>query len=235
MKKFSYTILLVALVVCSCKKGDEDPFMSLLTRQQRLTGTWDLYSIDDLHMNLHLGDTDLYYHTVGDQNQMTYTVDAYGATQNDVLNDIENTIEIKKDGSWTKVFHFVESSYYEDSESIMTHNDRDVLITETGTWSFVNKSTNYERKEQLLITTLERTQAVGPVTYMIDYKDPGIIDMTSSYPASSFALQFDPQTETKIYDLVMLKNKEMKWLNRSGTVNGEAIAERNEVLVWKKQ
>ncbi len=235
MKKFSYTILLVALVVSACKKGDEDPFMSLLTRQQRLTGTWDLNSIDDLHMNTYQGDTGLYYHTLGDLNQITYTVDAYGMLENDLLDVIENTIEIKKDGTWTRVRHFSESVHYEDSDFIISHNNRDVLITESGTWSFVNKSTNYERKEQLLITTLERSQTVGAVSYLTDYKDPGMIDVIADYPASSFALQFDPQTETKIYDLVMLKNKEMKWLNRSGTVNGESIAERNEVLVWTKQ
>jgi hypothetical protein len=102
-------------------------------------------------------------------------------------------------------------------------------------WNNSNQSANYERKEQLLITTLERTQAVGPVSYLTDYKDPGMIDMITEYPASSYALQFDPQTETKIYDLVMLKNKEMKWQNEAGTVNGEYIAENSEELVWIKQ
>ena len=47
-KKFLQFVVLISLVMLlySCKKGDEDPFISFRSRDNRIIGTWELYKMD---------------------------------------------------------------------------------------------------------------------------------------------------------------------------------------------
>jgi hypothetical protein len=228
-------MLLVAIVVSACKKGDEDPFMSLLTRQQRITGKWNLSAYDYYHANLYQGDTDFIYKQSGDMNKIVFTGNYYFTHTVQTMTILEYSIEIKKDGSWKKITHFMDETYYEDSEVIITQELRENKITETGTWSFIKKSPDYKNKEQILITALDRQVETGSTTSFTNYKDPSYIDQSFEIDAASHVLAFDPQTETAIYDLVMLKNKEMIWEKHGGTVNGDYTTNNFEIFTWVKK
>lgn len=47
MKKTIIYSILLSLLIASCKVGEEDPGLSLLSRKQRLTGEWNIIYLED--------------------------------------------------------------------------------------------------------------------------------------------------------------------------------------------
>ena len=135
-------ILTVSLFV-SCKKGENDPSISLLSRKARLTGVWDLTSADYQEKNIDDGDTDITSFSY-DGTNMTETTDGEGETY-----IYSEKLTIEKDGNFTLVVSKLKR--YFDSDDF-TWKDGVRVETITGVWYFL------EGNEQLDVKDKERVE-----------------------------------------------------------------------------
>lgn len=152
MKKvviLSTAVLLLITVFTGCKKGENDPFLSLRSRKARLAGEWTL-NYAELALITEQDSTvvssAISFH---DQTEVILTTTKVsGVTTNSVSTSGSCTVKltIEKDGTYTQV---------------KTKNDE--TTTTTGTWIFLkqNKESELKNKEAILLTELSSTNASG--------------------------------------------------------------------------
>ena len=191
MKKLIYLgCMLGALVsISSCKKGEEDPFMSLRSRKARLAGEWDIAN-GKTEIKLFQGEEYSYLRTEefdGEKLKYQTTVTQNGNTSNysDQVK-YENKIVFNKDQS----FEFTKVQYYPNGQ--IQSNERS-----TGTWAFAlkNKSAEIKNKECVVINSTKVT-----FTY---YDENGQVTDQSSQTFSA------NHSEGEIIYLKRLSNKEL--------------------------
>jgi hypothetical protein len=111
MKKNNFKFALVAVLslafLAACKKGENDPFLSLKSRNARITGTWNLKTETTTQTNAFSGTTEV-YSTSYDGTNMTVT-DPGGS----MSYSYSQTIEINKDGTY-KMTRVQDGTTYEN-------------------------------------------------------------------------------------------------------------------------
>lgn len=142
MKALKYiaiaSLAITAGLSTSCKKGENDPFLSLSSRKARLTGEWTVSSSYSKSTYTSGGTTSTNINDFnGSTNTNTYTSGGFSNTS------IENkTIEftINRDGSFTKV---------------TTNTTDEEKTEETGVWTFAgkDKTSDYKNKEVVVFYT----------------------------------------------------------------------------------
>ena len=241
--------IIVALVVLfifvpfSCKKGEEDPILSLLTRKSRLSGEWILST---MNISGNSGSSD--YSKVGDMNEIT-TVSTNEFVSSLTVETIKTyDLTINKDGTWEKI---IDSDIYtkEVSETtpFTTETEATKTLKEIGTWAFVGATKGeYKNKERVIFNLTERRLEFGAGTHTESYTDGSGSTTESETNASVYSFTKAPGEFQAVYDLVMLKSKEMKWslvsstseMNAEYDANGDIIMENNydydrtETIVW---
>lgn len=99
MKKYNFSLAVVAVLtltfLAACKKGENDPFLSLRSRNARITGKWKLIKQESSTTDVFGGVTEVYSDNFDGAN-MTST-DPGGST----TYSYSQTIEIEKDGKYT--------------------------------------------------------------------------------------------------------------------------------------
>ncbi|MEX1002828.1 MAG: hypothetical protein WDZ35_11990 [Crocinitomicaceae bacterium] len=221
MKK---TILMFAaaglmLATPSCKKGENDPFLSLSSRKARVAGNWEVtaYSYtsreDDSDGDYYETDAEL------DGDVITYNSTSYDSdsgtsttfTSTVTLN--EATYAFEKDGTWSSVMDLteVESYTYTDwmgdqhTETTTTNS----VTTTTGHWSFAGKvKDEFKKKERIIINTL--TSESSDEETVNDNNDTDGTS-TSSSSSSSSSVNYSSGEVVQIYEIDQLKSKEMIW------------------------
>jgi hypothetical protein len=96
-------IAILGISINSCKKGEEDPFISLRTRDARITAEWKLVSIDENyeHNFTTLGSpVTVIVTTVFDGTEMTVSTTINDETTTETYSFSQN-LEIFNDGSYT--------------------------------------------------------------------------------------------------------------------------------------
>src|SRR5688500_7882935 len=104
---FTALVLLAALVLPACKKGEDDPFISLASRKKRIEGTWKLKRciVRGLYINRAEGDFDY----VMTSENSTFHYDFIGDTVAEPYSgNFTLVLEFDKDGifSFTENFNF---------------------------------------------------------------------------------------------------------------------------------
>lgn len=169
MKKLlilSLTALTLSVGVTSCKKGENDPFLSLSSRKARLAGEWVVSSEDvvssrygyDYVMGMSVKTkTDITSNYNGSTltGVSTKTYIDLNTTSTDEIGPIPytETYTFKKDGTFTHVT-----------------NNVDEVNTEDGTWMFLgkNKGADLKKKEAITLSVTKRTNAeIGGETTVI--------------------------------------------------------------------
>ncbi len=198
MKKVLLFAGVIAVVFTACKKGEKDPFFSLLSRKARLSSEWTIQSwteqssILDLDQNGDtLSDQDALYTIDGDS--IHYTVDL-GSTFGQVSESgLVNTATwvIRKDGTWRKEIdykiHFSSGTKSEQTKTILT-----------GTWNFLGKVDSFKNKERVIFDILTRD---------VDFTET----FTSIPPATttnSYTYNYGENTE--VYNIVELRNGQVE-------------------------
>lgn len=93
--KFAAVAILSLALLAACKKGENDPFLSLKSRNARITGTWKLTSQSTTQTDVNNGVSDV-YRTTYDGTNLTITDDQGGTN----TISYSQSIEIKKDGTY---------------------------------------------------------------------------------------------------------------------------------------
>ncbi len=146
MKKALFSILAVAVVatsLTSCKKGENDPALSLKSRKGRLAGTWTVSAMDWTDTDVSGGTTTTVTNTYeNNQRVEVTTIGTAPAVTNKY--DLTETMTIEKDGSftWSSTEKWVESQ----GTPITTAPEQ--KIEAKGSWAFNGKSKTVEQKNK---------------------------------------------------------------------------------------
>jgi len=219
MKKAILALAVMALVggsFTSCKKGENDPFLSLKSRKGRITGEWNVSSGTTTITNSGSSSgsaTRTYTSTT-----RTDVNASNGASNTDVFNYTQ-VLTIEKDGSFSMVVTDTKTS--SGGVAIDAANQTTNTSTISGIWQFLKKSKEgeYKNKEAVSMTTLSHTWTSvtnGTTT-------SGSITNTG----------FGGTTEVKAID--QLKNKEMILLTESSWSDGTDNQTTTGTITYEKQ
>jgi hypothetical protein len=154
MKKtllLSSMALIIALSITSlqsCKKGAEDPAISLRSRASRLAGTWTLTKFKSTTTNSNGTSTDNIEGTTGT------TVSSSGNTNTYTVN--EYTYAFDKNGTYKMNASITYNFGGQQTTSISTSN---------GTWNFLSKGGDLNEKESIYLSELSSTNGGNTTTY----------------------------------------------------------------------
>jgi hypothetical protein len=153
MKKFFSSFLVVtllsAITISSCKKGENDPFLSLKSRASRLTGEWKLTSgtVKETTTSSSSSTTTT---TTFTETTKTEVTTSGSSTDTDVYNYTQDIV-FEKTGHYSSLV--VETQISSDGSDIPSNFQVTTTDDETGNWAFLgkNKETELKRKEAVAI------------------------------------------------------------------------------------
>lgn len=226
MKK-ALIMLTAALVVGStfqsCKKGENDPFLSLKSRKGRLTGTWNM-TISSRTNNT-TTDSDNYSDTNWDiangvlTEQINQTILGTAAPAVTNLYNYTVTLTIEKDGTYTMTVTMTQTS--DDGNAIDAGDQSTYTTTTTGNWEFIHKNKDQEIKNKEGVVMTPKT----------------VTDATSgAIGNSSDVTTYTGSQDGTIWMLDQLKNKEMITMSNWTVSNsGGGSSAGSETSTWEKQ
>lgn len=216
MKKILLAIAAVGLLIVTpaCKKGDNDPFLSLKSREARLVGIYEFTSWESFNETLVEGvfsyrtNTDIKIEE-GKGTQITTITSEVGAEDSHTkIKNIQvdkGELIIDKDGTW--VFTMNMTLTWEEAGGGINHHYEFTevqTITESGQWKFPdNEPDSFKSKERVFFSEVAH-QAFVETTMKIVFAD-----------GSSSTWIDEKQTVTHngvieaFYEIDGLKNKEM--------------------------
>jgi len=154
-----FRLLILSLVLAgtflsfsSCKKGENDPFLSLSSRKARLTGEWKL---TNALWTIQSGSDIVTYSYDGTQMTQTYNNDSYNYAYSE-------TLSILKDETFTSVVSEPDDWF----ETIM------VTTTINGIWYFVdgNKNLDIKNAERVCFQATKETTSFDSDTEIHKYE-----------------------------------------------------------------
>ena len=148
-------IILISFVgfMLSCKKGENDPFLSLATRKARLVGEWNISSIEATTTKSY----PYYFKTVST---------SYDGEREITVIDESNSSKLKDTVYYTKDIIFSKDFTYSSTKT--TTNQQGITqstITIEGNWAFLgkNKSSGLKNKEAIVLSkTKEIRTTISP-------------------------------------------------------------------------
>jgi hypothetical protein len=245
-KSLWLALLILTVALGACKKGEEDPFFSLLSRKARVSGEWKMSSIEaEDYQEFLVGGEWFRTIRVGDGDKIVVTrtwsssTDIIGRT-----NTVQDySMQINKDGTWSR-------SVMLDISEIQDTEDRTSTITYSidhkfsGTWAFLGKTKDaYKNKERIMLSATNVVKQPRTQTEITVFKDGSPTTEFTSEFAGSNDIYSNGQLDA-VYDLVMLKSKEMKMSFVSGYLSSQIDMDESttetftnsmtETIVWKQ-
>jgi hypothetical protein len=203
LKTLLFVALTAAVIAPSCKKGADDPFLSLRSRKARVAGEWKVDAKVDERtttlINPSINTTATETITINGSSYTKVYKDASGSdTQTGTVG--ENTYTFDKDGTWSAVYELttvvVLGSVSPTTETTVNK------IESSGIWNFLGKIGDAKNKENMSVSTTSKkttrtTTSVSPFTGT---------DVVTSTATETFA----ENEEVQIWKLTELRNKELK-------------------------
>ncbi|MBK7129574.1 MAG: hypothetical protein IPM74_06280 [Crocinitomicaceae bacterium] len=224
MKKTIVMLAAGALLLAtpSCKKGENDPFLSLSSRKARISGEWTVSGYESSYEN-HDG-SDVWTGTEtfnGTTITGTWSQTVGGVTTSG--NDSETRtvslydVIINKDGTYEMHMNMVTVSTGTNWGGFDYTDTETSTSTEMGSWSFVGKAKDeYKNKERVALNTTH-TVYTSQTTTVTDLGG-GVTD-TYVGDTDTYDNTYEIGENSTIMDIDMLKGKEMTWKMVSGGTN----------------
>jgi hypothetical protein len=223
MKKVLLVIAAAAFFVAtpSCKKGENDPFLSLKSRKARLAGEYDIASwITSLNATNSDGDAATLTTTINGSTGttvMTSTPDGEPTTTTTraiVVNSASFTIG--KDGTWSSVMNTT-TSWTDEGDGWIVDNYSYTAVetsSESGNWGFIGgQADEFKNKERILMSTL-MSNTTSQTTSVTNYEDgSNDTDTGSLYNSTDTYAQ---GAMSVVYEIDMLKSKEITLVQDNG-------------------
>ncbi len=227
MKKIT-SILLIALAALfiipsmnSCKKGEEDPFFSFLSRKQRVSGDWNINALTSniTHLDLLSGHTRIVDLSIEGETitEKSETRD----TPNDTIIIRKGTVLadnyiFEKDGTYNSTVKYNLVKNFVSDDGIISIDSTTTITTEEviiGTWNFnsgVEK--NWKNKERIVVTTVSKDITTTSVIKTVVIENGLYNDEASDTKTETNVEKytFENGENTMIWAIQMLKSKEMK-------------------------
>lgn len=148
-------LALMTFSFVGCKKGENDPFLSLRSRKARLAGDWTLTKIEGTEQSYFNGTLVSTTTYSGDGSTITVTEDG----------DVNSS-------SYTHEFTFEKKGSY---SSLITNNG--ATFTSSGHWTFMgkSKSADLKSKESIVLSELSYKEVDGEYSFT-DISEGFVID-----------------------------------------------------------
>jgi hypothetical protein len=137
--RMALCVIVITSALSSCKKGDDDPFLSLRTRKARLVGAWTMKARTSRYV-------------LQNSYSSHITTGIYANGRENIVHTYDDMSELVQADSTTRTYtlHYTfskDGSYQKVNISELGSS------TEDGVWSFVNKSKtdDLKNKEAILI------------------------------------------------------------------------------------
>ena len=223
--KMKNKIILISFIALlfSCKKGEKDPFISLISRKSRLSNEWKIDSWKENQINSGFNTSnqsiDLKISRNLDQNtfvvesDITFLAPFFIGT----ASVIEAKWKINKKGEWEKTL------IYEYS----TQNYTNVTTERTkGFWNFIGKGNEFKNKERVVFHITSKSKKE-------------IFNNTDGTTLTNESIEeFNNGDNSVVYEIVQLKSKEViikrNSLYDNLTQASHSIIEINEEYILKK-
>ncbi len=221
MKKTMLFVLgaVVLLSASSCKKGANDPFLSLKSRKARLAGEYTVSKLESVEV------------ITGEYSETTITKDFDGTTMFEkTVNSFSQSPEsvsypvsaatwkFNKDGTWEMLWHHLKTVVTED-QYYKTTTETDYTEERSGTWSFIGKiKKQYKNKERVQLSILK--EDIIKIDNVSDLNKT--LDTTTTSKTSDITnATYSNGESVVVYEIDMLKNKEMifRLLNNKDYMN----------------
>ncbi|MBN2680870.1 MAG: hypothetical protein JXR58_00035 [Bacteroidales bacterium] len=222
---FATLIISSMFVFDSCKKGEEDPFISIFSRKARITGDWVIQNNDRSTSTLkNEGDTEIIDFIINGQS-INITTETKNSSHDTIITIGTSedggtvktaSVKFEKDGTYSFLlsYQIIEVDVFEFTDTytstVTTTTDTDIEIK--GTWNFLgNVEKNYKNKERIALN-YERYKWTENVTTRTVNEISGV-----EQPATSTNSKVDILNEyangesSVVWEIVMLKNKEVKF------------------------
>jgi hypothetical protein len=220
MKKLTkavLAILVVASSITACKKGDDDPGLSLSSRKARFAGEWkvDAYDMSATDITTNNGantvttetdvnSTKISGASITTNSSVTSTEAGFTSyTQSETGTVTEFTYTIEKDGTWKskQVTKITSETNTEGGVSVTDAVNRTTTQETEGTWQFLgkNKGAELKNKEAVLLSLAKIT------TTTVDISTGSSSFQSSGTSTQTFALN----EVTQVWALSQLAKKEM--------------------------
>lgn len=164
MKTKIITLLLAIdfiLPFAGCKKGENDPFFSLMSRKARLVGEWELTEANYNIANIEIIDGRQYrstYNSVYVNGVETYTEIDIGLNEKKGTNKYKREIHFDKKGNYSTIY-----------------KDESLKFESTGYWAFLNKNkeADLKNKEAIVLAANSGNLSSNIYTYSENYSIVG--------------------------------------------------------------
>lgn len=215
------TLVLVGLLftlplLTGCfKKGEQDPFFSMLTRKTRVTGEWEVVSFNsvirenssllenEIVTTIEIEDKEVWYRHTNILNSPEEDED-----EGDV---VRYRMRFDDNGRMSSYYNYTfEKSEYDENTGVTTTVNTDVKEEITGTWNFLAGIDDYKNRERLAIVIEERkTVKITSTLEVGDDFDPEEDVLIPIIEREVTAERWDNGEMSTIYELIMLKNREV--------------------------
>lgn len=204
MKKIQKSVLVllaIAFVMPACKKGENDPTISLRSRKARVAGEWKVSSMEATSTNTYTptsGSTSTSSETTKiDGTTLTMTESDASGTETSTGTVKTYTYTFDKDGTWKSVMEtsFTETNSWGTSITATKHESE-------GVWNFLGKVGEDKNKENMSVST---TKVTTTTSYTYTATGSSTSDTDNSVSTQTYAAN----EVVSIWKLTQLKNKEM--------------------------
>lgn len=230
MKRIFLMFAAAGLLLASpaCKKGENDPFLSLKSRKGRLAGEYTIaawYAITTSENED--GDVFTNITDIKDGSGTRTTTNHFdGEDPVTVIRNVVITDEdyvINKDGTWSRKL-VTTTTWTEEGDGFFIDEVEYTEIRtleESGTWSFLGgQPEEFKNKERVLFSLLEVKENSERET-VVHETDGG---STTDEQSESLMEEFSEGEMTMIYEIDMLKSKEMTFIQKGdGRYEGEYV------------
>lgn len=229
MKNISKSLLAIAVAgvafVASCKKGEDDPSLSLRSRKSRVAGEWKVSSAETKMTTTGSAGTS----TSSSTSTETWTGDTYKASESSTYSSggssssststIDGTVEtntytFEKDGTWKQNLKYTTTETETDDVfggQVKTTTVTNYTISKSGVWNFLGKvQDDTKNKEEMSVSTTSEDRSVTTtVTSVYTPTGGGTTTTTTSTSTDSDVDTYANNERAEIWKIKQLKNKEM--------------------------
>lgn len=217
----------------SCKKGENDPSLSLSSRKARLAGEYSLdywastYTSVDPDGNKNT-ETTAINGAIGTRSSVYVEAGGPTTTETKAIKVDKASFLFDKDGTWEAVMNTTttwteeEDGFFADSYDY-THVE---TMKESGNWSFLGgQNDEFKNKERVVLNTLS-TVISSKTSVVINYADGGSESDAGNLQTNTYV--FDQGEATTVYEIDLLKKKEMVFIQ--STVGSSVYSETDGAL-----
>jgi hypothetical protein len=198
-KSLFYLIILSLIfpLLESCKKGENDPFLSLSSRKSRVEGTWTVSKMTATNTSSTLmGATALITNATMSYDGQTATAEVSAGSSGSTPTTSYDTMYYTSSYTFAKEGTFESTMDYDFPD----YPDDDEVVKRTGVWTFSGGTGDIKNKENLILSTtaLVLTETENGSTTTANYTYDG--NYTEDYEGNAI---------NSVYSIKQLKSKEM--------------------------